>query len=136
MPRPLAWLDVLAGHQRQQRHRLDLLLLQLLVGDHRQQRQRVVDQPRHQRLSGLRVVPGALGLARPVIVVGGKLDPACPRHEPTHPTDRRDQLGDGVLGGDRVLQDRGVQHPPTPSLQDPGLLHHLADRLEDPPGPL
>jgi hypothetical protein len=28
------------------------------------------------------------------------------------PTDRGDQLADGVLGGDRVLQDGGVQHPP------------------------
>jgi hypothetical protein len=48
------------------------------------------------------------------------------------PTDRGDQLADGVLGGDRVLQDGGVQHPPVLPEKHPGLLHHLADRLQDP----
>jgi hypothetical protein len=47
------------------------------------------------------------------------------------PTDRGDHLGDGVLGGDRVLQDGGVQHPPVLPEQHPGLLRHLADRLKD-----
>ena len=28
------------------------------------------------------------------------------------PPDRGDQLGDGVLPGDRVIKDRGVQRPP------------------------
>jgi hypothetical protein len=84
---------------------------------------------------GLKVVPGTLGPARTVIVVGGQLDLAGRSHQPAHPTDRRDQLGDGVLGGDRILQDGGVQHPPIPSLEHPGRLHHLADGLEDAPGP-
>jgi hypothetical protein len=35
---------------------------------------RVVDQPRYQRLLGVGVVPVAVGLARPVVVVGAKLD--------------------------------------------------------------
>jgi hypothetical protein len=50
-PRPLARLHVLAGDQHQQRHR-------------REHGQRVVDQPRYQRLLGVGVVPVAVGLAR------------------------------------------------------------------------
>jgi hypothetical protein len=96
---------------------------------------RVVDQPRHQRLGGLRVVPGTVGLARPVIVMRPKLDLADAGDQPADPADRRDQLGDRVLGGDRVGQDGGVQHPPTSTPQHPGGLHHLADRLEEPPRP-
>jgi hypothetical protein len=65
-----------------------------------------------------------------------ELDLARLRDEPSHPADRRNQLRDRVLGGDRIGQDGGVQHPPTPSGEHPGLLHDLTDRLEDPPGPL
>jgi hypothetical protein len=54
-----------------------------------------------------------------------QLDLACPPDQPTDPADRRDQLGDG-----------GVQHPPTPTPQHPGLLHDLTDRLQDPPRPI
>jgi hypothetical protein len=64
--------------------------------------------------------------------VRGQLDLTGRRDQPAHPADRRHQLGDGVLGGDRILQDGGVQHP-TPTGKHPGGLHHLADRLEDPP---
>jgi hypothetical protein len=133
--RPLAWLDVLAGDQRQQRDRLTLLGAKLDIGHSVEHGQCVVDQPRHQRLGGLKVVPGAHWLAWTVVVVGGQLDLTGHSHQPADPADRRDQLGDGVLGGDRILQDRGVQHPPTPPLEHPGLLHDLTDRLEDPPGP-
>jgi hypothetical protein len=102
----------LAGDQGQQCHRLGLLVVRLQVGDRPKHAQRVVDQSRHQRLGGLWIVPRTLGLARPIIVVGSKLDPARPWHQPADPADRCDQLGDGVLGGDRVGQDGGVQHPP------------------------
>ena len=64
-PWPLAWLDVLACHQRQQRDRLGLLGVVLQVGDRVECGQRVVDQPRQQRLGGLRIIPGAVGLAWP-----------------------------------------------------------------------
>ncbi len=64
-----------------------------------------------------------------------QLDLAGAGDQPADSADRRDQLGDGVLGGDRVGQDGGVQHPPAPTLEHPGLLHHLADRVKDPPGP-
>ena len=133
---PLARLDVLAGDQRQQRDRLALLGGKLDIGHSVEHGQRIVDQPRHQRLGGLKVVPGTLGLARPVIVMRPELDLARLRDEPSHPADRRNQLRDRVLGGDRIGQDGGVHHPPTPSGEHPGLLHDLTDRLEDPPGPL
>jgi hypothetical protein len=67
--------------------------------------------------------------------VGSQLDHAGRRDQPAHAADRRDQLGNGVLGGDRISQDGGVQHPPTLSGKHPGLRYHLADRLEDPAGP-
>jgi hypothetical protein len=133
--RPLAWLDVLAGDQRQQRDRLGLLGVQFQVSDRFEHGQGVVDQPRHQGLGGLRVIPGTHRLAWPVMVMRPKLYLARLRDEPSHPANRRDQLGDGVLGGDRIGQDGGVQHPPTPTPPRPGGLHHLADGVKDPPWP-
>jgi hypothetical protein len=94
-PGPLARLDVLAGDQGQQRRRLGLLSVQLEVGHCREHRQRVTDQPRHQRLLGLGVVPRALRFARPLVVVGAQLDLARHRHQAADPADGRDQLGDG-----------------------------------------
>jgi hypothetical protein len=64
-------------------------------------------------------------------------DPRGPAgHLAGHPTDRRHQLGDGVLGRDRISKDRGVHHPPPPASKDPSLLHHPPDRLVDPMRPL
>ena len=50
------------------------------------------------------------------------------------PADRRDQLGDGVLGGDRIIEDRGIQRPPGPTCQRAGRGDDRFDRLEDPVG--
>jgi hypothetical protein len=61
--------------------------------------------------------------------------PGGPRGPAGGPAGSPPPAGDGVLGGDRVGQDGGVQHPPTSSLEHPGLLYHLTDRLEDPSGP-
>ena len=36
-----------------------------------------------------------------------------------HPADRADQLGDGVLGGDRVVEDGGIHRPPGLALNAP-----------------
>ena len=52
-------------------------------------------------------------------------------HLPPHPADRRDQLGDGVLGRHRIRQHRGVDRPAPAAFQDPGLLNHLLDRTAD-----
>ncbi len=50
----------------------------------------------------------------------------------THPADRGDQLGHGVLGGHRVIEHRRVQRPPCLPLQHPGLGDHRPHRVEDP----
>jgi len=52
----------LAGDQRQQRHRLGLLIVQVNLGHCPEHGRGVVDQPRHQRLGGLKVVQAHTGL--------------------------------------------------------------------------
>ena len=54
------------------------------------------------------------------------------RDQPTHPPDRPNQLGDRVLGGDRVIQQGRVQRPPLAALEDPGLSDHRPHRRKDP----
>ena len=41
-------------------------------------------------------------------------------HLAAHPADRADQLGHRVLGGDRVIEHRGVQRPAGLTRQRPG----------------
>jgi hypothetical protein len=136
----LGGFDVLTGDQRQQRHRLGLLGLEPLVPgvarfEPGQHRERVVDQHRDQLVTGLGVVPGDLGFARAGVVMprgpgrddlGGATDLAG------DPADRGDQLGHGVLAGDRVIQDRRIQRPPGLARHRPALADDLADHLEDP----
>jgi hypothetical protein len=132
--RTLGRLHVLACHQRQQRHRRLGLLVQLGVAQRRKQRACVIHQRRHQRIPCLGVVPVDLGLARGAVVMTGAHHRDLrgrAGHLAGHPPDRRHQLGDGVLGGDRISQDRGVHHPPPTPSNDPGLLHHPPDRLVD-----
>ncbi|BAU88290.1 signal recognition particle 19 kDa protein [Streptomyces laurentii] len=50
-------------------------------------------------------------------------------------TDGGDELGDGVLGGDRVVRNGGIQRPPVPALEDAGGLQDLPHRVEDPVRP-
>jgi hypothetical protein len=54
------------------------VIVQVDLGHRRQHRQRIIDQPRHQRLLRRRIIPSTVGLARLVVVVGPKLDPARP----------------------------------------------------------
>jgi hypothetical protein len=106
--RAFGGFDVLAGDQRQQRHRLSSLAISIGIvrvghGHRVQERERVG----HQRLAGLLVVPGDGGLARVGVVMrpaAGGDDLAGAGDRTAHPADRGDQLGDGVLGGDRVIQ--------------------------------
>jgi hypothetical protein len=58
------------------------------------------------------------------------------RDQPAHPADRGDQLGDRVLGGDRAVQQGGIQRPAGAAGKHPGGVHHLTDRVEDPLRPL
>lgn len=46
--------------------------------------------------------------------------------------DLRDQLCDGVLPSDSIIEDRGIQRPPRPARDRTSLRDHLADRVEDP----
>ena len=54
--------------------------------------------------------------------------------DPSHPADRRDQLGDGVLGGHGVVEERRVEGSAGLALEDPGGVDDGADRVEDPLG--
>ncbi|TQK49862.1 uncharacterized protein (TIGR02680 family) [Streptomyces sp. SLBN-118] len=49
-----------------------------------------------------------------------------------HPANGGDDLGDGVLGGHRVIKHRGVQRPPLPALEYAGRGHDFPDLGEDP----
>ena len=134
----LGGLDVLPGDQRQQRQRGRGRLVQVRVRERGHQRVRVVHQRRDQRVLRRRVVPVDLRLARPGVVVPGAHRRDLLRragHLPGHPADRRDQLGDGVLGGHRIGQDRRVHRPAAPPLEHPGLLDHRPDRVVDPVRP-
>ncbi len=57
----------------------------------------------------------------------------CP-HNTSLRTPLRADHRDRVLGRDRVIQHRGVQHPPRPPRQRPALSGHRAHRVEDPLG--
>src|SRR5680860_1116114 len=50
--------------------------------------------------------------------------------------DRRDQLRDRVLRGDRIIEHRGVQRPAGPTVEYPGLLGDVLDRSVDAVRPL
>src|SRR5882672_8315390 len=92
---------------RAERRLLQLVLINL--GERLKQRVCVVDQGRDQRVLRAGLVPVNRRLAWLAVVMPG----AHRRdllggtgYQPPDPPDRRDQLGDGVLGGDRVGQDR------------------------------
>jgi hypothetical protein len=42
------------------------------------------------------------------------------RHLAAHPADRADQVGHGVMGGDRIVEDRGIHRPARLADQHPG----------------
>lgn len=55
---------------------------------------------------------------------------------PPDPADRRDQLGDGVLGRDRISQDGGIHRPLTAATEHPGRGDDRPHRVVDPLRPL
>jgi hypothetical protein len=100
-----------------------------------QQVQRVSDQGIHQRGPGRLVIPGDLRLTRIGIVMRGaprRRHLRRTRHLPDHPADRGDQLGDGVLGGHRVIEHHRIQRPPLLTRQHPRGRHHLPDPGKQP----
>jgi hypothetical protein len=131
--------DVLTSHQRQQRHRLGGLRVEFGFGQVPEQPVGIADQRIGQDGAGLLVVPGDRRLTRIVVVVGGAVfgdHRGGSRHLPADPADRRDQLGDGVLGGDRVVEHGGVQRPAGLPGQRCGLRDHRLNRTEDPVRPV
>ena len=136
--RSLRRFYILPGDQRQQRqrplrHLVPLVLIDL--GERREQRVRVVDQRRDQRVLRAGLVPVDPRLTRAAVIVPSahRRDRlGRTRHQTACPPDRRNQLGDRVLGSDRVGQDRGIHRTFAAPTQDPGLLDHLPHRLVDP----
>ena len=135
--RALDRLDVLPGHQRQQRHRVRATRVQLLLGlmpEHDGAHHRPARPPaRRGRLVSSQAIRGLPGQG---VVVGpavrARSPPASPGTDLGHPADRGDRLSHRVLGGDRVVEDRGIQaRRPLPS-STPVCLDHHPDRVEDP----
>ena len=130
-------LHVLPGHQRQQPQRVRCRRIPLRgtgAGQRLQHRQRVVDQVTDQGLLRGRVIPVDRRLTRLAVVQRARRRDhrAGARHHPGHLPDRRHQLRDGVLGRNRVIEDRRVHAPLPPPGQDPGLRDHLRDRVKHP----
>ena len=98
--------------------------------------------------SAVRASPTRARPGRPSRPCRPSQSPACPAavvmpvhttattrpHRAPHPTRRIPAISwvDGVLGGDRIGQDRRVQRPPPPPLQHPGLHDHRLHRVADP----
>ena len=126
--RTLDGFDVLAADQRQQRDRLRGSWPEFLIGQIPSRRCASLTSAVNQQVASGLVIPGDRRLTRVVIVVG-----ACNDFDDlggagdlaADPADRGDQLGHRVLGGDRVVEDRGIQSPPglppTPRSRQPPL---------------
>jgi len=85
-----------------------------------------------QRIALVGVRPVDEGLAGLVVVVGDDLDCCGQGDEPADLSDLGDELGDGVLGRDGVVEEGRVKRPLVLSLEDAGLGDDVANRLEDP----
>lgn len=128
-------LHVLARDQGQQPDGVRRGLPEFLLGEAAQQVECVGDQGVDQVGARLLIVPCDLRLAGVGVVVGGAPDggglPGV-GDLADEPADRGDQLGDGVLGGDRVVQHGGVQRASLPALEDLGGRNDFPDLGEQP----
>ena len=128
----LGRFHVLPGDQRQQPDRLGSPGSELLLGQVAEQPVRIGDQRVDQFRAGRLVVPGDARLARAACSRGAvqcsAITAAAPGTSRRDPADRRDQLGDRVLGGHRVIEHRGVQRPP-------GLARSTPRSARPPPAP-
>jgi hypothetical protein len=110
-----------------------------------QQREGVVDQRGDQLVAGGLVVPRDRRLpGAGVVLPGQRGQPRARRRDQvlgahdvaSHATDRGDQLGHRVLGGHRVVKDRGVERAALLPGYRAGLDDDLSRDLEDPMRPL
>ncbi len=127
--------QVLAGHAGQQRRRLRQRRARLLPVQCRRQRPGVAGQHIDQLLPGRRVVVVTRRLSRGrIVIVAGQRGPQLPGQLAVRgvqqPADRRADQRDRVHRGHRVIQRRGIQHPP-PAHQ-PGRSGGLQGHLENP----
>ena len=131
-------LQVLAGHAGQQLRGLRQHRIRLLPLQRRQQRAGIFGQHADQLLPGGRVVvvTGRLAGGRVIIIAAqhrAQLAGQVTASGLQHPADRRADQRDRVHRGNRVIQRRGIQHPPPP--HQPGRPGHLHGHLEDPVRP-
>ena len=103
-------LDVLAGHHRQQRRRLGLLLCELRAVERVEHPLGVGDQIIYEPRPLVGVVP-VTHRPGPSVVVMAQHQPSRRRRQAAHTPNLRADHRDGVLGRDRVEQHRGVQRP-------------------------
>jgi hypothetical protein len=103
--RSFTGLNILAGNQRQQSHRLGASGVQIPITEPIEQPRRIPDHSVNQLRTRLRVVPGDRRVTRVGIIIGSTPlgdHLGITRHFAAHSADRRDQLNHGVLGGHRV----------------------------------
>ena len=124
-------LDVLAGHHRQQRRRLGLLLCELRTVERVEHPLGVADQIIYEPRPLVGVVP-VTHRPGPSVVVMAQHQPSRRRRQAAHTPNLRADHRDRVLGRDRVEQHRGVQRPHRLVRQRPALSGHLAHRVENP----
>jgi hypothetical protein len=131
-------LEVLAKHGREERSRLGERGCQRLALEGCEHGLPVAGERVDEGRPGVGVVPVGGGLAAGAVGVVAAEDRAQ-RWLPLvryreHAPDRRADEGDRVHGRDRVVQGRGVEHPP--DADQPCLTGDLERPLEDPVGPL
>ena len=124
-------LDVLAGHHRQQRRRLGLLLCELRAVERVEHPLGVGDQIIYEPRPLVGVVP-VTHRPGPSVVVMAQHQPSRRRRQAAHTPNLRADHRDGVLGRDRVEQHRGGPAPASSCSTAPALSGHLAHRVEDP----
>ena len=129
--RAVAGLDVLARHQRQQRHRVALGVVKVEILCCADQLEGVVDEladeafhvggvaPVHHRAAGAQVAVPHPHLSQPFV-------------QPADPPDLVHQHRDGVLTGHSVIKNRGIEHPPMALRCRPALSDQLAHHPEHP----
>ena len=131
----LARLHVLAGDEGEQPHCVGLFVAELHLLEGGDDGPGVAHEGGDEGGLGLGVVPGAHRLAGGVVVVGRHLHGGGLGHQPAHPTDGCHQLGHGVLGRHRVVEQCRVQRPAPAPRQHAGGADHLRHRLADALGP-
>ena len=133
----------MAGHQPQQLGGRRQRSVQLVAVQRVKRGLGVAHQRIHQRFTGFRVVPVARRFAQGgVVVVAGQRRAHRARQLRVglvgggeHFADRRAQRDHRVLGGHRIKQRRGINHPAAPP-QQPRRPRGGVDILEQPPRPI